>query len=191
MTEQEILQQFQGIVAKSLQIDPGEVTPDAALDDLGAESLDLIEISMQTESEFNIWLPEKSILKTAEEIFGPGVLVNNGLLTETGKALLRRRLDESEHKLLDGEVTIDQVNKHFLKVKTWVRMIHSLVQQSPQNCEVCGGAMVASTGFRVKCKDCGREVTLLSGDELNREWVKQYYREEYEQTQAAPEAPKG
>ena len=56
------------------------------------ESLDLIEITMETESAFDVWLPEKSILDTAAEIFGPDVLVQEGLLTEAGKEMLRRRM---------------------------------------------------------------------------------------------------
>jgi hypothetical protein len=39
--------------------------------------------------------------------------------------------------------------------------------------------MVASMGFRMKCAKCGHEITLRSGEELNREWVREYYDKEY------------
>jgi len=31
----------------------------------------------------------------------------------------------------------------------------------------------------MKCAQCGREITLRSGEELNREWVREYYDREY------------
>ena len=70
-------------------------TPDVQLTDLGAESLDLIEISMETESQFHIFLPDKSILETAVEVFGPDVLEKDGYLTDAGKRLMLRRLPRS------------------------------------------------------------------------------------------------
>ncbi len=78
MSEEQILEKFREIVARSLRIDPATVNPECTLDEPGAESLDLIEITMETEAEFNIWLPEKPIFATAEEIFGHDVLQTNG-----------------------------------------------------------------------------------------------------------------
>ena len=49
MSESQILEKFSQVVAKSLRIDSSQVTSDAYLDELGAESLDLIEITMETE----------------------------------------------------------------------------------------------------------------------------------------------
>ena len=88
MTEAEIHERFAQIVAHSVHIDAAQVTAESYLDDLGAESLDLIEISMEVESQFRVWLPEKSILQTAMEIYGPGALEHDGRLTPQGKALL-------------------------------------------------------------------------------------------------------
>ena len=39
--------------------------------------------------------------------------------------------------------------------------------------------MTSSMGFRMKCAGCGQEITLRSGEELNREWVREYYESEY------------
>jgi len=59
-------------------------------------------------------------------------------------------------------------------------MIQGLVRYTPAKCESCGGAMAASMGFRMKCTQCGAEITLRSGEELNREWVREYYKHEYQ-----------
>lgn len=176
MTEMEIQEKFASIVAGSLHIDAADVTPDAYLDDLGAESLDLIEISMEVESQFKIWLPEKSILQTAIEIYGPGVLEKDGHLTGEGKRLLRARLPDEDAGEFQGDVSLKDVQRYFMRVRTWIRMIDGLLAYTPATCEKCGGPMAASLGFRLQCTVCGAEITLKSGDEINREWVQDFTR---------------
>ena len=186
MTESEVFDKFAQIVAKSLRIDVSQIASDTKLTDLGAESLDLIEITMETETQFHIFLPDKSILETAVEIFGPDVLEKEGYLTDEGKRLLLRRMPESDAQAFEGEVAVKDLQQYFLKVGTWVRMIQGLAQFTPAECESCGGPMGASMGFRMKCGKCGHEITLRSGEELNREWVREYYDREYRPQAGAP-----
>jgi acyl carrier protein len=186
MTESEVFDKFAQIVARSLRIDVAQVAPDTHLNDLGAESLDLIEITMETESQFHIFLPDKSILETAVEVFGSDILEKDGYLTEEGKRLLLQRMPEADAQAFEGEVAIKDLQSYFLKIDTWVRMIQSLALHTPAECAACGGPMTASMGFRMKCAHCGEEVTLRSGEELNREWVREYYDQEYRPQAGAP-----
>ena len=179
MPESEILNKFAEVVSSALRVDTERVTPDVYLDELGAESLDLIEITMETEQQFNIFLPDKSILDTAIEVFGPGVLEKDGYLTEEGKRLIAARMPSDDAGQFEGEIAVKDFKRYFLKVSTWVRMIDGLLEFAPQRCEACGGKMVASMGFRSKCSSCGQEITLRSGEEINREWVERYHQTEY------------
>jgi len=179
MTESQIFDQFAQIVARSLRIGAEQVTPDAELTDLGAESLDLIEISMETESQFHIFLPDKSILETAVEVFGSGILEKDGYLTEEGKRLLLCRMPETDAQAFEGAVSVKDLQRYFLRVNPWVRMIQGLARYTPAECAACGGPMAASMGFRMKCTRCGAEITLRSGEDLNREWVREYHEREY------------
>ena len=179
MNESEIFDKFAQIVARSLRIDASQVLPDVQLSDLGAESLDLIEISMETEAQFHIFLPDKSILETAVEVFGSDTLEKEGYLTDEGKRLLMRRMPEADAQAFEGAVSVKDLQRYFLKVNTWVRMIQGLVLHTPAECATCGGPMAASMGFRMRCAQCGAEITLRSGEELNREWVRAYYEQEY------------
>lgn len=189
LSDSDVLERFSRIVAKSLRVEPAKVTQEASLTtDLGAESLDLIEITMETESEFNIWLPEKNILETASDVFGHDVLYKDGFLTEAGKELLKRRMPEADQHLFQGEVSVDDLTTYFLKVKSWVRMVQSLASHTPVICGSCGAALSPIAGFRMKCGQCGAEITLRSGEELNREWVKEYYEKEYVPSVASPAA---
>jgi len=174
MTEEQIYEKFAGIVAQSLHVESEQVALDAYLDDLGAESLDLIEISMEVESQFKVWLPEKSILQTAIEIYGPDVIERDGYLTAEGKTLLQARMPAEDASHFQGMVSVKDVQRYFMLVKTWIRMIDGLLAFTPRLCTACGGAMEPSLGFRLKCNACGDEITLRSGDDINREWVREF-----------------
>jgi acyl carrier protein len=180
LTEQEVLDKSADIIAGSLRVDRSKVTPDAHLaDDLGAESLDLIEITMETESAFNICIPEKSILDTATEIFGPNALEADGYLTDAGKLLLNRRLPEIDRSKFEGQVSVADVKSYFLTVRAWARMVYHLVQHTPSECPECGSELKPEAGFRMKCTQCGKEIPIRAGEDLNREWVQQFYQNEY------------
>ncbi len=50
----------QDIIVEELGSDPGEITPEASfLDDLGADSLDTVELVMAFEDEFGIEIPDE------------------------------------------------------------------------------------------------------------------------------------
>jgi acyl carrier protein len=173
-SRQEILDKFSAIVGKSLHVDAARVTEDTYLDDLGAESLDLIEISMGLEEAFDIWLSEKSILQTAREMYGPGQLEKEGVLTEAGKDLLRARMPELDAASLEGGVAVTSINRQFMRVSGWISMIEGLIAASPSVCPQCGGELGHAVAFKRKCKQCGAETALVSGEEVNRQWVRDY-----------------
>ena len=52
------------IIAVSLGVDPEEVTPEASfVEDLGADSLDTVELVMEFEEEFGIEIPDEDAEK--------------------------------------------------------------------------------------------------------------------------------
>jgi acyl carrier protein len=58
----ELQARIRSIVADQLGVDSGEVTPDASiLDDLGADSLDVVELVMAIEDEFDIEVPDEDV----------------------------------------------------------------------------------------------------------------------------------
>jgi len=177
-SREDVRERFARIVADSLRLEPSEVTEDAYLDDLGAESLDLAEISMETEEAFDILISQKTILDTATEVFGPGVLVKEGRLTEDGKRLLRRRMPDYEGSLDD--VTEADLDRLFLRVGSWVRMIAGLMEHTPRSCPECDAAFGKSVAGRLTCRQCGHECDIPSGDEINAQWVRRYYEQDHQ-----------
>jgi acyl carrier protein len=72
---------FKEIIVDRLGVDPNEITPEASfVDDLGADSLDTVELVMAFEEEFDIEIPDEDAEK----------------LTSVGKAMeyLEKRLSE-------------------------------------------------------------------------------------------------
>lgn len=54
------------IIAKQLGVNPAEVTPEASfVEDLGADSLDTVELVMAFEESFNIEIPDEDAEKIA------------------------------------------------------------------------------------------------------------------------------
>lgn len=174
----ELYERFVSIVATSLRIDPSRVTPDVSLDDLGAESLDLIEITMESENEFDILMPERNIFDTAQVLFGHGVLETNGLLTDGGHRLLRRRLPEVDASVLAETRSVADARKLFMRVDAWLRLIQGLVEHSPRLCAACGTAREKSAPGFLRCPQCGSEAAIPSGDEINQRWVREYYEQD-------------
>jgi acyl carrier protein len=60
MTYEEIETKVKEIVVNELSVDADQVTPDAAfVDDLGADSLDTVELVMKLEEEFDMEIPDE------------------------------------------------------------------------------------------------------------------------------------
>jgi acyl carrier protein len=60
MTEEEVFAKVKGLVAKQLSIEEKQITPEASfLDDLGADSLDTVELIMSFEEDFDIEIPDE------------------------------------------------------------------------------------------------------------------------------------
>ncbi len=61
-----IEEKIKAIIAEQLGVKPEEVTPQASfIDDLGADSLDTVELIMALEEEFNIEIPDEDAEKMA------------------------------------------------------------------------------------------------------------------------------
>ncbi len=57
-------EKIKAIIAEQLGVKPEEVTPQASfIDDLGADSLDTVELIMALEEEFNIEIPDEDAEK--------------------------------------------------------------------------------------------------------------------------------
>ncbi len=64
MAEMSIEEKVKQIIVEELGVDEAEVTPNARfIDDLGADSLDTVELVMRFEEDFNIEIPDEDAEK--------------------------------------------------------------------------------------------------------------------------------
>lgn len=63
-----ILEKVSQIVAEKIDCDPSEITAETKFEELGIDSLDVTEIVMELEDEFNIELEMDTSLKTIGDL---------------------------------------------------------------------------------------------------------------------------
>jgi len=96
MDRDEIFQKVQGVLVDALGVDDDEVTLDATLmGDLGAESIDFLDIVFRLEKAFGIKVPREELFP-AESLLNDPELVSNGKLTARGLAELRQRVPHTD-----------------------------------------------------------------------------------------------
>jgi acyl carrier protein len=92
LTQDEIFQKVSNTLVEALNVDEAEVKPGATLQgDLGAESIDFLDIVFRLEREFGIKIPRGELFP--ESIFqGDPELVQNGKVTPKGLDELRTKM---------------------------------------------------------------------------------------------------
>jgi acyl carrier protein len=96
MDRDQIFQKVQGVLVDALGVDEDEVTPEATLmGDLGAESIDFLDIVFRLEKAFGIKVPREELFP-AESLLNNPELISNGKLTSKGLAELRQRVPHTD-----------------------------------------------------------------------------------------------
>lgn len=108
ISRDEIFEKVQEVLVDALGLDDDEVTSDATLmGDLGAESIDFLDIVFRLEKAFDIKVPREELFP-AEAVLNNPEFVSGGKLTDKGLAELRDKMPHTD--LTDFEQDPD-VNK--------------------------------------------------------------------------------
>jgi acyl carrier protein len=92
MTREEICEKVTETLVDALGVDEEEVTDEATLmGDLGAESIDFLDIVFRLEKAFGIKIPREELFP-AENLTSNGEYVSDGKLTELGLAKLKEQM---------------------------------------------------------------------------------------------------
>ena len=132
MDEKVIYEKVKESVVEALGVDDDEVTPEAVLfDDLGAESLDLLDIVFRLEKEFSIKIPRGGI--QADALSGEGEnlkeedLVLDGVLTPLGIEKLKGAMPEVDPSRITEGFRVDDIATLFT-VQTFVNITKKLLE---------------------------------------------------------------
>ncbi|MEM0926729.1 MAG: phosphopantetheine-binding protein [Planctomycetota bacterium] len=102
MTGEEIFGKVQEVLEEALGVEEEEVTPEATLMfDLGAESIDFLDIVFRLEKSFEIEIPREEL--SPEDILTNSQYVQDGLVTADGLAELKNRMPWADLKKFEAD----------------------------------------------------------------------------------------
>ncbi len=113
MSRDEILQHVQEVLIDALGVDDDEVTIEATLmGDLGAESIDFLDIVFRLEKTFAIKVPREELFP-AESLMNNPEFVKNGKFTETGLTELREKVPHTDLSAFEKDPDINKLGDLF------------------------------------------------------------------------------
>ncbi len=113
MSRDQIFGEVQEVLVDALGVDEDEVTAEAKLmGDLGAESIDFLDIVFRLEKAFEMKIPREELFP-AESLMNNTDFVNNGKLTETGLSELRNKMPYIELGAFEKDPDINKLGDLF------------------------------------------------------------------------------
>jgi acyl carrier protein len=113
MSRDQIFGEVQEVLVDALGVDDDEVTDEATLmGDLGAESIDFLDIVFRLEKAFEMKIPREELFP-AESLMNNTDFVNNGKLTETGLAELKNKMPYIELGEFEKDPDINKLGDLF------------------------------------------------------------------------------
>ena len=112
MSREEVYGKVQEVLVEALGVDDDEVTPGAVIrDDLGAESIDFLDIQFRLEKEFGIKIPRGEMMP--ENLAQDETFVKDGKITDAGIAELKGRMPHADFKDFEAGSDLDEMSKLF------------------------------------------------------------------------------
>ena len=112
MTHDEIYAKVKDVLVDALGVDDDEVTPEAVIrDDLGAESIDFLDIMFRLEKAFGIKIPKGELMP--ENVATDPNYVQNGVVTPAGIAMLKEKMPHSDFTEFEQDPQVEKMSKLF------------------------------------------------------------------------------
>jgi len=127
MTRDEIKTKVTKVLVDALGVDEDEVTDTAVIrDDLGAESIDFLDIMFRLEKEFGIKIPRGEMMP--ENLQNDPTLVQEGVLTPAGLDLVASKMPHASAEMaaVRADPKLDNLSKLFT-VNSIVNYVESKV----------------------------------------------------------------
>ncbi len=128
MNNPEIFAKVKEIIVDVLVIDEDKVQPTSRLiADLGAESIDFLDLVFQLEKEFAIKIPRGQLEKNARGDLSEAEFEQNGVLTEKGIVALKNYLSEVPAEFFKSSIKTNEIPTLFT-VETFCKLVESALQ---------------------------------------------------------------
>jgi acyl carrier protein len=112
-TQDEIYQKVSATLVEALNVDEDDIKPESTLQgDLGAESIDFLDIVFRLEREFGIKIPRGELFP--ESIFnGDPEFVQNGRVTDKGLSELKQRMPFADLSQFEKDPEVSAISDLF------------------------------------------------------------------------------
>lgn len=113
LSRDEIYTKVQGVLVDALGVDDDEVTPTATLrEDLGAESIDFLDIVFRLEKAFSIKIPRGELFpEDLETLKSDPTFVSGGKITPAGMAELKKRMPYANFTDFEKDPQVDNAGQ--------------------------------------------------------------------------------
>lgn len=126
------------IFANSLALDVDQVKADSNIVvDLGAESIDFLDITFQLERAFNIRIPRGEAVAIAKSGLSDDEFADNNVVTEAGLANLRSRELALDPLKLKSGMSVHELPQAFT-VQTFINIVARQLAKAPEQAIVVG-----------------------------------------------------
>ena len=121
--QEEVFEKVRTCLVDALGVDDDEVTPEATMvGDLGAESIDFLDIVFRLEKTFNIKIPRGELFP--EDILSSAEFVQDGKVTPEGLEQLKKRMPFADLTKFEANPQVTQFG-NLLTVQDLVNYIQS------------------------------------------------------------------
>ncbi len=125
MSEEEVFEKVRDVLVEALGVDDDEVEPDAKISaDLGAESIDYLDITFRLEKAFDIKIPRGELVP--ENVVNNPDFVQDGKLTDAGLAEFKKRMPHADLSEFEKDPDVGKIMDLFT-VQTIVNYVMSKV----------------------------------------------------------------
>ena len=125
LSKEEVFEKVRDELVDALAVDEEEVTPDATLvGDLGAESIDFLDIVFKLEKAFDIEIPRSELFP--EDILTNAEYVKDGKVTNAGVEELKKRMPFADLTKFEANPQVQEFG-NLLTVSDLVRYVESKV----------------------------------------------------------------
>lgn len=123
MTYEEVFKKVGKVLEEALGVDEDEVTPEATLGgDLGAESIDYLDIVFRLEKAFGIKISQAELM--ADDVLSDPQYVQDGKVTDLGMSELRKQLPHADLDKFDASRQVDEFPNIFT-VESMVKFVQT------------------------------------------------------------------
>lgn len=129
MTRDQIYDAVSDVLEDALGVDREEITPEATLTgDLGAESIDFLDIVFRLEKNFDIKIPRGDLFPD-EKLFSDARFVKDGKMTAEGLTELRSRLPFADIDEFAKNPSVKELSSLYT-VETIVKYIEGKIRKA-------------------------------------------------------------